>query len=215
MTSSALPHVLTLHDDYPATARAVRDIRHAVSGLAQELGAEPEIVSGIALAVTEVCANVVVHAYKEPVVGRIEVHACGDANSLRIVISDTGDGMAPRDNTRSRDRPAAHRPAHRTPGDQSARGRMRHRSTPLVLGASRGESTPRGSAQLTPRAALPIVGRVTRAKRRAKRPVRSGTHRRSSRRRRHTVDERGRRDMSPRSPRLVDQMWLYRPLTTH
>jgi serine/threonine-protein kinase RsbW len=86
-----------LEQRYPATAQAVPLIRHAIVELATRLGAGPERRSSIALAVTEGCSNVVVHAYRGACQrGEMMIRAEGDARRLEVVVSDEGSGMSAR-----------------------------------------------------------------------------------------------------------------------
>jgi serine/threonine-protein kinase RsbW len=87
----------TLEQRYPATAQAVPLVRHAIVELATRLGADPQRRSSIALAVTEGCSNVVLHAYREARErGEMVIRAEGDARELEVVVSDEGTGMSPR-----------------------------------------------------------------------------------------------------------------------
>jgi serine/threonine-protein kinase RsbW len=86
-----------LEQRYPATAQAVPLVRRAIVELAARLGAGPQHRSSIALAVTEGCSNVVLHAYREaPERGEMVIRAEGDAQRLEVVVSDEGSGMTPR-----------------------------------------------------------------------------------------------------------------------
>jgi serine/threonine-protein kinase RsbW/stage II sporulation protein AB (anti-sigma F factor) len=85
---------------YPATAEAVPMIRHAIVELAARLGADVEHRTGIALAVTEGCANVVVHAYDSASEqGEMLVRARGDGEGLDVVVTDEGSGVVPREDS--------------------------------------------------------------------------------------------------------------------
>lgn len=87
--SSAGPLELEL----PATPNSVTTARHAVA----EFCAGQVIDHGaVALAVTEAVANVVVHAYRDGDPGLVYVAASLDDGTLAVVISDDGQGMAPR-----------------------------------------------------------------------------------------------------------------------
>ena len=81
----------------PAVAENVAPIRHAVVDLAKRSGAGDDVLTDLALAVGEACANVVVHAYPPGDVGPLIVHADVD-NPVEIVVTvvDQGQGMTPR-----------------------------------------------------------------------------------------------------------------------
>jgi serine/threonine-protein kinase RsbW len=82
---------------YPATSGAVPAIRHAVTALAARLGADADRRDRIALAVTEACSNVTLHAYRNQAeLGEIEVRAGGDDDRFDVVVTDSGGGMRPR-----------------------------------------------------------------------------------------------------------------------
>ena len=87
--------VLRLAIEPEAAGRA----RRAAVALATELGAAPEARESIAVAVTEAVANVVVHAYRLGGDGMVEVALRGDDDCLEVVVSDTGVGMRPRDDS--------------------------------------------------------------------------------------------------------------------
>jgi anti-sigma regulatory factor (Ser/Thr protein kinase) len=86
---------------YPAEPDSVAQARHMLSAwLTEPLVGQQELKTDIALAVTEACNNVVLHAYRES-------EGNGDGRSFRLVaerdgvtvtvtISDDGDGMTPR-----------------------------------------------------------------------------------------------------------------------
>lgn len=82
---------------YPARPEAVPRVRAAAAGCARELGADDSVAQAVALAVTEACSNVVLHAYrqqKEPgemtiVVEKPDEHLC-------ITVLDDGVGIVPR-----------------------------------------------------------------------------------------------------------------------
>lgn len=87
--------VLRLAAEPEAAGRA----RRAAVALAFELGASPEARDSIAVAVTEAVANVVVHAYRAGGDGLVEVALRGDDDCLEVIVSDTGVGMHPRDDS--------------------------------------------------------------------------------------------------------------------
>jgi serine/threonine-protein kinase RsbW len=82
-----------------ARAENIAIVRHALGGLGEAYGlAEPKL-SDIRLAVTEACANVVVHAYPEGLGGPMEVHASMDKDELTVKVRDWGRGIGPRANS--------------------------------------------------------------------------------------------------------------------
>jgi anti-sigma regulatory factor (Ser/Thr protein kinase) len=95
-TSTDLPPV-RLSRRAQATASAVPPLRRAVAALAHEAGFTRERVEDIAVALSEVLTNVVVHAYRdraEP--GPVALSAALDGNSLRVWVGDEGVGFGRR-----------------------------------------------------------------------------------------------------------------------
>ena len=79
----------------PARAENVAVVRHALAGLAEEIGMDAPGVADLKTVVTEACMNVVVHAYEgEP--GPLNVEAEPDADGLTVVVRDSGVGIRPR-----------------------------------------------------------------------------------------------------------------------
>ena len=79
-----------------AEADNVPLVRHALRGLLEASGISDERISDIALAVTEACANAVLHAYAD-LPGLFEVAAALSAGGeLVVTVRDHGTGMAPR-----------------------------------------------------------------------------------------------------------------------
>jgi anti-sigma regulatory factor (Ser/Thr protein kinase) len=70
-------------------------VRHALSGLADALEIDEDVMADINLAVSEACANVVIHAY-DGGEGPLEVAAGVDDGRLTVVVRDRGRGIAPR-----------------------------------------------------------------------------------------------------------------------
>jgi serine/threonine-protein kinase RsbW len=71
-------------------------VRHALRGLLEASGVPEERISDIALAVTEACANAVLHAYPR---ARGQFEAAADLSpggELVVTVRDYGSGMAPR-----------------------------------------------------------------------------------------------------------------------
>lgn len=80
----------------PACPENVGVVRHVLGGVAEALALDVELLDDIRLAVSEACANAVIHAYAGASAGLmdIEVHVSG--GDLQIVVRDHGAGMAPR-----------------------------------------------------------------------------------------------------------------------
>jgi anti-sigma regulatory factor (Ser/Thr protein kinase) len=82
---------------WPAVPEAVADLRTHVVDFARQAGAPDEAISSIRLAVSEAATNVVLHAYaNRPEPGKVHVRVARDDDVLRIVVSDDGGGMLPR-----------------------------------------------------------------------------------------------------------------------
>jgi serine/threonine-protein kinase RsbW len=80
----------------PARAENVAVIRHVLGGIGDALGLHPEILSDVKLAVSEACANAVIHAYEEGEAGLLDVEVSALSEQLEVVVRDHGRGMAPR-----------------------------------------------------------------------------------------------------------------------
>jgi anti-sigma regulatory factor (Ser/Thr protein kinase) len=70
-------------------------LRHGLAGLAEELGASPDLVDDVKTAVSEAVTNAVVHGYPESS-GPIEVAARVVGRRLEVVVRDSGAGIQPR-----------------------------------------------------------------------------------------------------------------------
>jgi serine/threonine-protein kinase RsbW len=82
----------------PAKSENVAVIRHALAGLAEEIGMDEPGLADLKTVVTEACMNVVVHAYQgQP--GPLSVEAKADADGLTVVVRDEGAGIRPRADT--------------------------------------------------------------------------------------------------------------------
>jgi len=78
----------------PAKAENVAVVRHALAGLAGEIGMDEAGLADLKTVVTEACMNVVVHAYEgEP--GPLSVEAQPDADGVTITVRDEGRGIQP------------------------------------------------------------------------------------------------------------------------
>ncbi len=80
----------------PARAENVAVIRHVLGGIGDVLGLHPEVLADVKLAVSEACANAVVHAYPAGEAGLLDVELLWLTEQLEIVVRDHGRGMAPR-----------------------------------------------------------------------------------------------------------------------
>jgi len=79
----------------PARAENVAVVRHALAGLAEEIGMDEPGVADLKTVVTEACMNVVVHAY-EGEAGPLVVLAEPDEAGLSVTVRDSGVGIRPK-----------------------------------------------------------------------------------------------------------------------
>lgn len=81
----------------PAVPDSVPRARADVLALARELGASEPVLANVALAVSEACTNVVLHAYRDRAdAGTLTVTAQRDGTLLEIVVTDAGGSLEPR-----------------------------------------------------------------------------------------------------------------------
>ncbi|HEY5708649.1 MAG TPA: ATP-binding protein [Solirubrobacterales bacterium] len=78
----------------PAKAENVAVIRHALSGLAEQIGMDEAGLADLKTVVTEACTNVVVHAYPNGD-GPLLVEAEPDEEGLTVTVRDSGSGISP------------------------------------------------------------------------------------------------------------------------
>lgn len=78
----------------PAEAENVAVVRHALAGLAEELGMDEIARADLKTVVTEACMNVVVHAY-EGKPGPLMVEAEPTGEGLKVIVRDRGRGIRP------------------------------------------------------------------------------------------------------------------------
>lgn len=78
----------------PARAENVAVVRHALAGLAEQIGMDETGVADLKTVVTEACMNVVVHAYPGGF-GPLMVEAEPDTEGLTVTVSDSGSGISP------------------------------------------------------------------------------------------------------------------------
>jgi serine/threonine-protein kinase RsbW len=80
-----------------ARAENIAVVRHALGGLGEAYAMSDSKLADIRLAVTEACANVVVHAYPDDEEGPMEVVASmDDGRALTVLVRDWGRGIRPR-----------------------------------------------------------------------------------------------------------------------
>ena len=79
-----------------AQAENIAVVRYALGGLGEAFAVPEPKLSDIRLAVTEACANVVVHAYPDGHHGPMEVIASKDEDTLTVLVRDWGRGIEPR-----------------------------------------------------------------------------------------------------------------------
>jgi serine/threonine-protein kinase RsbW len=79
-----------------ARAENIAIVRHALGGFGEAFEVSESKLADIKLAVTEACANVVVHAYPGGAEGPMEVLASIDAGKLTVLVRDWGGGIRPR-----------------------------------------------------------------------------------------------------------------------
>jgi serine/threonine-protein kinase RsbW len=78
----------------PAKAENVAVVRHALAGLAEEIGMDEPGLADLKTVVTEACMNVVVHAY-DGGPGPLTVEARPDEEGLTVTVRDEGVGIQP------------------------------------------------------------------------------------------------------------------------
>lgn len=83
-----------LHMRLPARAENVAVVRHALAGLAEQIGMDETGIADLKTVVTEACMNVVVHAYPSAS-GPLMVEADPDDGGLTVTVSDSGSGISP------------------------------------------------------------------------------------------------------------------------
>jgi serine/threonine-protein kinase RsbW len=79
-----------------ARAENIAIVRHALGGFGEVFAVSESKLSDIRLAVTEACANVVVHAYPDDREGSMEIVASMGDGELTVLVRDWGRGIGPR-----------------------------------------------------------------------------------------------------------------------
>jgi len=94
---AAAPSEMDLVRRAPAEAHQIAGMRTAVVTLADACGMTEAARADIALAVSEACTNVVMHAYIDaPAPGSLTVEASHHDGELLVAVRDEGRGMLPR-----------------------------------------------------------------------------------------------------------------------
>ncbi len=88
-----VPH---LEISLPARAENVAVIRHVLGGIGDALRLHPDVLADLRLAVSEACANAVVHAYDGGEPGLLDVEISAGPAAIDVVVRDHGGGMVPR-----------------------------------------------------------------------------------------------------------------------
>ena len=77
----------------PAEPSAVSQLRHRAAEFASTAGASDEVTQAIALAVSEIVTNAVVHAYDGEERGQVSVSCCADSERFIVEVVDEGAGI--------------------------------------------------------------------------------------------------------------------------
>src|SRR4029079_3898430 len=86
-----------LQRTFPAEPSAVAAARDEVTSCAHAHGFASDLLRDLALAVSEACTNVVVHAYRDhPAPGPVHVSVRLDGEALEVTVADEGGGVRPR-----------------------------------------------------------------------------------------------------------------------
>jgi len=85
----------TVLAEVPAVPESVGSLRRSAQEFAESAGAPRKRVSDIALAVSEACTNVVIHAYREQP-GKLALAAEASDGEIRVRVVDEGEGLTPR-----------------------------------------------------------------------------------------------------------------------
>ncbi len=91
-----MPSAPDLELSLPARPENVAVIRHVLGGIGDALDLDHEVLADIKLAVSEACANVVVHAYADTGPGFMDLEVSTQDHHLAVVVRDHGRGMTPR-----------------------------------------------------------------------------------------------------------------------
>lgn len=81
----------------PAKPENVALVRRTLGGLVEDMPVDDRMLSNMQVAVTEACANVVVHAYEDDKGGSgdIELEVTREPQGVTVVVRDDGSGFRP------------------------------------------------------------------------------------------------------------------------
>jgi anti-sigma regulatory factor (Ser/Thr protein kinase)/PAS domain-containing protein len=82
--------------ELPAREASVPELRGAVQGFASQHGAPADVLSDVALAVSEAVTNAVMHAFFDRDQGTVRVAVRAGTDEIVVVVADDGRGMQPR-----------------------------------------------------------------------------------------------------------------------
>jgi serine/threonine-protein kinase RsbW len=82
--------------DLSVDPASVPQARRALECIAVEAGACRGTVEAVRLAVSEACTNVVQHAYRDCIPGRMRIQASVDDRAMSVMVCDDGGGVRPR-----------------------------------------------------------------------------------------------------------------------
>jgi anti-sigma regulatory factor (Ser/Thr protein kinase) len=81
---------------FPPTPQGVGAMRREVAAYAQRAGLDEVGLADVRLAVSEAATNAVVHGYRDTNHGELKVVAFVSGGEINVIVSDTGQGLAPR-----------------------------------------------------------------------------------------------------------------------
>jgi serine/threonine-protein kinase RsbW len=79
----------------PTEARVISRTRRLVAGYLEDLGVEAEVRDDVELALAEACTNVMLHAFPGAATESFHLAVEVERDEVRLVIEDTGVGLAP------------------------------------------------------------------------------------------------------------------------
>jgi sigma-B regulation protein RsbU (phosphoserine phosphatase) len=86
---------LWLRHRFPACAKALQGMRHALDAALLAQGVEQDLRAALVLAVDEACANVIRHAYSPECEGEIELCVSQTDGGIRLVVVDNAPAVDP------------------------------------------------------------------------------------------------------------------------